>query len=217
MTSWKGQLLWATWLVSFAISLASMAVFVQGKLRDSRAGEPVVRIDLSSAGDWVAVPFRVWGAGTFRLFMSSVNHDATFVGAPLAGDFEVTIVDSDGKVFFQQVYPAGSTDHVLPSNYGDSQLNTFELDDRPFREWMLKARVLKPDPRFKTAMTQVKLWKDRYDPGMGGLVNYVMILPAGVFLVLALIISSALAGRGSRAPMFATLILGIVFLAVVLV
>lgn len=214
MTSWKRKLLWATWFVSFAVALGSMAIFAQGILRDSRAGEPVVHIDLSSAADWVAVPFRVWGAGTYSFFISSVNHDSRFVGVPLAGDFEVAIMDPDGKVFFQQVYPAGSTDHVLPSNYGDSKLNTFELDDWPFRRWILKARVLKPDPRFKTANTEVKLWKNRYDPGMGGLVNYVMIIPAGVFLVLALITSLALAAKGSKAPLLATLICGVILLAI---
>lgn len=108
----------------------------------------------------------------------------------------------DGKVFFQQVYPAGSTDHVLPSNYGDSILNTFELDDWPFQQWVLKARVLKPDPRFRTAQNAVKFWKSRYDPGMGGLVNYMMIIPAAIFLLLAFVFSFTLAARGPKAPLW---------------
>jgi len=212
MTSWKRKLLWGTWFVSFGVALVSLALVVQGMLRDTRAGEPVVHIDLASAADWVAVPFRVWGAGTYRLFISSVNHDPKFVGAPLAGDFEVAIMDPDRKAYFQQVYAAGSTDHVLPSNYGDSKLNVFEIDDWPFRQWILKVRVLKPDPNFKTAYTAVKLWKNRYDPGMGGLFNYVMIIPAGVFLVLAFITALALAAKGSKVPLFATLICGVIFL-----
>lgn len=215
MTSWKRKLLWTTWCISFGVALISMAVFVQGLLRDSRAGEPVIHINLSSSADWVAVPFRVWGAGTYKLFISSVNHDPKFVGVPLAGDFEVAIMDPDEKVFFQQVYPAGSTDHVLPDNYGGSQLNTFELDDWPFHTWTLKVRVLKPDPHFKTAHTAVKLWKNRYDPGMGGLIIYAMIIPAGIFLVVAFITSLALAAKGSKAPLLATSICcGVVFLAI---
>lgn len=73
MTSRKHQFLWAAWFGSFAVALVSMAIFIQGILRDSRAGEPVVYIDFSSPVDWVAVPFRVWGAGTYRLFISSVT------------------------------------------------------------------------------------------------------------------------------------------------
>ena len=213
MTFWKGKLLWGAWVICFALALICMAIFAQGILRDLRAGEPVIHIDLSSPTDWVSVPFRVWGAGTYVLFISSVNHDLRFVGVPLTGTFEVAIVDPDGKLFFQQIYPAGSTQHVLPSNYGDSKLGAFTFDEWPFREWILKARVLKPDLHFKTAGTAIKLWKQRYDPGMGGLINYVMIILAGIFLVLAFLASLALAKKGSHAPVFLTLICGVIFLA----
>ena len=212
--SWQRKLLWAAWFGSFAVALASTALFTGGILRDSRAGEPVVQIDLSSAGDWIVVPFRVWGAGIYKLFVSSVNHDSTFVGLPLAADFEIAVIDPRGKILFQQVYPAGSTGHVLPRNYGDTTLSTLELDDWPLRQWILKARVLRADPRFKTARTEVKLWKNRYDPGMGGLVNYVMIIPAGVFLVFAFIAALPLAAAGFKVPLVATLTCGIGLLAI---
>ena len=211
MNSWKLKALWGTWIASFTLALSCMVVFIQGVLRDNRAGEPVIQIDLSAVTDWVSVPFRVWGKDTYTLFISSVNHDPKFVGVPLAADFEVAIIAPDGKVFLRQVYSAGSVNHTLPSNYGDSRLGTLELNGRPFRQWTLKARVLKPDPRFKTAYTEVKFWKNRYDPGMGGLINYVMIIPAGILLVLAFFTSLSLAAKGPRAPVFITLTGGVIF------
>lgn len=204
--------MWSAWLLSIVLTLIFMAIFVQGVLRDRRIGEPTLRIDLASTSDWVSAPFRVWGPGTYTLFISSTNHDRQFVGAELAADFEVSIADPDGARFFHRVYASGSTGHLLPSNYGDSKLGSFKLDDWPFRSWVLRARVLKPDPRFKTARTQIKFWKDRYDPGMGGLMNYVMIIPALVFLVLSLVVSFALAANGIRTPIFVTVACGVAFL-----
>jgi hypothetical protein len=214
VSSWKPRFLWSAWLFSIVLTLIFTSIFVQGVLRDRRIGEPVLRIDLSSASDWVSAPFRVWGPGTYTLFISSVNHDPKFVGALLAGDFEVLIADPDGVRFFHQVYASGSTGHLLPSNYGDSKLGSFKLDDWPLRSWMLRARVLKPDPQFNTAQTQIKFWKDRYDPGMGGLMNYVMIIPALVFLVLSFLVSLALAAKGFRTPIFVTVACSIAFLGV---
>ena len=211
-TSWKWKFIWTTWVVSLAVALVSMTIFVQGILRDSRAGEPVLRMDLAAATDWIVVPFRAWRPGTYRLFISSVNHDPKFVGAPFAGEFEVAIIAPDGSVFFRRVYPAASTGHVLPDNYGDSQLGVFRIDGRPLQKWSLRARVLKPDSRFVTARTEVKLWRNRVDPGMGGLINYVMIIPAGIFLVLAFTTSLALAAKGSKWPLWVTVFSGMVFL-----
>lgn len=214
MNSWKLKLLRGAWLFSIVFTLIFVTIFVQGILRDHRIGEPVLHIDFSSTSGWVSTPFRVWGPGTYTLFVSSVNHDPKFVGAELAADFEISIADSDGARFFHQVYAPGSTGHVLPSNYGDRKLGSFKLDDWPFRSWTLRARVLKPDSRFKTAQTQIKFWKDRYDPGMGGLVNYVMIIPALGFLVLSFLASLALARKGFRTPIFVTVVCGVAFLVV---
>lgn len=216
MISWKPRFLWIAWPFTIVLMLIFTAIFVQGVLRDRRIGEPALGIDLSSTSDWVSAPFRVWGPGTYSLFISSVNHDPKFVGAVLAGDFEVSISDPDGVRFFHQVYAAGSTDHLLPSNYADSKLASLKLDDWPWRSWMLTVRVLKPDPRFNTAQTQIKFWKDRYDPGMGGLMNYVMIIPAFVFLVLSFLLSLALAAKGFRTPIFVTVACSVAFLWVYL-
>lgn len=213
MASWKRKLLWSLWALSMALALASMAVFVQGILRDHRTGEPVLEVDLSSQGDWRTVPFRVWGSGTYRLFISSVNHNPQLAGARLEGDFEISVVDPEGKIFFHRAYAAGAANHVLTNDYSDSQLEKLALADWPLRAWILKARVLRPDSRFKTAHTQVKLWKERYDPGMGGLMNYVMIIPAGFFLLLSFLASLGLAANSSRAPLIVTFVFGLIFLA----
>lgn len=214
MNAWKPRLLWSAWLASIVLTLVFMTIFAQGMLRDRRAGEPVLDVSLSSTSNWVSAPFRVWGPGTYTLFISSVNHDPKFVGAALSGDFEVSIADPDGAPFFHRVYAAGSTGHVLPSNYGDSRLGSFKLDDWPVRSWTLRARVLKADARFNTARTQIKFWKDRHDPGMGGMMNYVMFIPALVFLVLAFPVSLALEAKGFRTPIVVTLACGIALLAV---
>lgn len=64
MNSWKLKALWGTWVVSFALALVSMGVFVQGVFRDNRLDQPVIQIDLSTVTDWVSVPFRVRGKDT---------------------------------------------------------------------------------------------------------------------------------------------------------
>jgi hypothetical protein len=203
-------LLWVGWLVSIALAVLFGAVFIQGIVRDRRIGEPVLRIDLASSADWTGTSFRVWGAAQYNLFISSVNHDPQFAGTPLGAEFEVAIDSPDGKPFFRNRYPAGSTRHVLPMNYGDSKLGTFSLHDWPWRTWTLKARVLQPDTRFKTARSEIKFWKDRYDAGMGGMMNYVMIIPAGIFLLLSLFAALALAQRKSRIPIAGTAVVGVV-------
>ena len=43
---------------------------------------------------------------------------------------------------------------------------------------------------------------------MGGMMNYVMIFPAGLFLVVAFFTALVLAKRGSRAPLVITLLWG---------
>lgn len=176
---------------------------VQGIWRDSRVGEPVLHLDFGAKTDWISAPFRVWGAGNYMLFVSSVNHDAKRVGAPLNAEFQVAIEAPTGR-FFDQLYRAGSTTHVIPNNYGDTQLATLKVDGWPVRSWTLKARVLHPDPAYRGVISEIKFWKGRYDPGMGGLVNYVMAVPALIFLLLAFATAVALARKVSPAPLWIT-------------
>ena len=213
MSTWKHRLLWGAWGVSFFLAVLLGAISAQGILHSIRAGEPAVPIDLSTTSEWKSASFRVWGRGTYKLFISSVNHDTKFVNVPLAGDFEVAVVDSSGRPVFENIYSAGSTDHALPSNYGDSQLSLIAINDWPLRKWTLKARVLKGDPRFNTAHTEVKFWKERYDPGMGGMVYFVLIFPAIIFLLIAIAVSLCLAAKGPKWPLYASLMCAVAFVA----
>lgn len=211
----KLQLLLLAWMASFALALFCAAIVVKGVLRDLRVGEPMLAIDLSRPSDWTATRFRVWGQGTYMLFISSVNWDSTYVGAPLGAELEVAVLDPGGRPVFERVFPGGATGHVLPINYGDSRLVEVPVDDWPLRRWTLKARVLAPDERFKTARSSVKFWKQRYDPGMGGMMNYVMIVPAGVFMLLAFFAALSLFRHGRRAPIVVTVAAGVLLLVFV--
>ncbi len=209
-------LLWGAWAVSFGLALLCSLIFVQGLLRDTRAGEPVIPLDLSKQSDWQSMPFRVWRDGTYMLFVSSVNHDPRFIGAPFAGDLEVAILDPDGRTFFARRFAGSEMNHTVPSNYGDSRLAMLELSDWPIHRWTLKARVLSADPRFETTRSQLKFWRQRYDPGMGGLINYAMIFPAGIFLLIAFFSALSLASSGRRWPLFVTLALALPYLALLI-
>lgn len=200
----KNLLLWIAWTSTYGLALVCSGVVLKGALRDRRAGEPVLALDLARAGDWRATRFRVWGAGTYTLFISSVNWDSTFAGEPLGAVLEVALSSPGGRRVFRRTYERGSTGLMLPINYGDSRLADIALRDWPLRRWTLAARVLAPDDHFKTAQSALKLYKQRYDPGMGGMLNYVMILPAVVLMVLALAAAIALARRGRRLPILLT-------------
>jgi hypothetical protein len=134
------------------------------------------------------------------------------VGRSLGAEFEVEIADPDGKPVWQQAFSAGATGHRVPSNYGDVRLATMDLDGSPLRPWTMRMKILAPDPMFKTTQTQLKLYKRQYDPGMGGLMNYVMMIPAALFFLLALALSLPLARGGSRAPLILTAIGAVGFL-----
>lgn len=209
----KGALLWAAWLICFAVALAATGLFAHGAVRDTRIGEPAINVDPAAASGWQSAGFRVFGQGDYRLFISSVNHDPGRAGTPLEGTFEVAILDPEGNAVFEESFAGRETDHEIPGNYGDAELATLVLDDWPVRKWTLKFRVIDPDPGFKGIHTQVKLWKQRDDPGMGGLLNYVMIIPAGVFLLLALAASAALAARRRRWPLALTAVVGVGLMA----
>jgi hypothetical protein len=145
--------------------------------------------------------------------ISSVNHDPQHVGIPLRGEFEVRVVKPDGNPIRRQVF-GPTTGHRVPDNYGDVTLAVFDLDDWPLRSWHFEVKVINPDPNFRTTRTEVKLRKQRYDPGMGGLMNYVMMIPAALFLALAFLASLPLAKGGSRAPLIMTVLALSGFMAV---
>jgi hypothetical protein len=121
-------MLTAAWMLTLGLSVLCSGLFLQGVIRDTRWGDPVLRLDLSRTSDWVSVPFRVWGTGNYDLFLSTVNHQPDHVGIPLSADFEVSIVDPDDRIVFSRLFQGGTTGHVLPTNYGDSQPSHDEIE-----------------------------------------------------------------------------------------
>lgn len=201
---WQRRTLWCAWGVAFGLAVACMGVVVQGVIRDTRAGDPVIPVDFAAKPHSAEASFRVWGRHTYDLLISSVNHDASIVGRRLAAEFQVEIADPDGHVVLQRTFPPGSTGLELPYDYGDVGLAALELDGSPLRSWTLRVNILESDPDFKSAQTHLKLYKQRYDPGMGGLMNYAMMVPGGVLLLVALALAIALARGGSRVPLLVT-------------
>lgn len=210
------------WLVFLAFALLCMAIFLHGIFQYSHVIRTVIHIDLSTPTDSISVPFRVWGAGRYTLFLTSV-HGADSIepptGAPFAGDLEVAIIAPDRKVFFQELYSAGSLaklNHFLPGGYTQNTLGSFAFDDWPFHRWALKTRVVKPDPRFKTAYTKLDLQKDTYDQGQASLLRLLVMGPAGVFLLLAAIATFPMAVKGFMVPIMITIICSLVYLALLI-
>lgn len=202
----RNRILLGSWTLLFVLGLVCAALFVQGVLRDTRYGEPVQRLELSAETDWLTTPFRVWGAGQHRLILSSVNHDDRLVGRTFNGEIEVRVVDPDGQVVLQRAYPTGSTRHSIPSNYGDVTLDTVEVDGWPFRQWELLVKVSDGDPGFENVRSDIKLRKVRPEVGMGGLINYAMIVPAGILLILATLVAVPLARSTRRAPLILSIV-----------
>ena len=200
----KRRVLLSLWCLTFVLALGSSAIFVRGLIRDYYTGDAVVRFDPGQQTDWTSDSFRVWGQGSYALRLSSVNHDPVPVGRRLASRFEVLISNPHGKTVLQKTYGPDSIEHRVPDNYADTLLETLELNDWPLRSWRLQLRVINADPNFKTSRTELRLRKQRYDPGMGGLANYVMIVPAAVLLLVSFILALFLARAGTSIPLYIT-------------
>ena len=200
----KRRVLLSLWCLTFVLALGASAIFVRGLIRDYYTGDAVVRFDPAQQTEWISDSFRVWGQGSYALRLSSVNHDPVPVGRRLASEFEVLISDPRGKRVLQKTYCPGSIEHRVPDNYADTLLETLELNDWPLRSWRLQLRVINADPNFRTSRTELRLRKQRYDPGMGGLANYVMIVPAGVLLLVSFILALFLARNGTSIPLYIT-------------
>jgi hypothetical protein len=207
-------LLVVAWAVSMALAVVCAGVFAAGVARDNRAGEPTLEMSFSMPGDWSRVPFRVRRAGTYRLFVSTVNHDPQRVGAPFSGQLEVMISRPDGTPFYSGRFEGAAIRHTVPDNYGDAELARVDLDASLAGTWILAVRVAEPSPAFAGLRSQVKLWREREDPGMGGLINYVMIVPATLFAMLGLLLALPLARRGIYWPILASgaaLVVGLIW------
>lgn len=211
MTIVRKRIYLTLWAMFMVLGVFSGLVFGQAIIRDHRVGEPDMALDVSHTGARAAESFRVWGKKRYRLFVSSVNHDPDRVGHRFQGTIAIVVLHPDGSEHFRSVYGPEAMDHVVPDNYGDTQLETLTLDGWPLRTWRIETRVLEPDPGFAGVTTHVKLWEDRPPVGMGGLISYVFLFPAIVSLALGLVFAGILLGQGIRWPLIVSAPITLVF------
>jgi hypothetical protein len=204
-------LLMVAWAILLALGVWSATVVVLGVRRDTRAGEATIPLSLGDASHWRTASFRVWSDGRYTLFVSTVNFDQPRVGSKFRGEMHVVVRRPDGATFFDRRFGPGTMDHVMPYNYGDTKLASMPIETARIRPWTLAVRVTRADPQFAGVSSEVKLWRDRVDPGMGGVLPYVLIFPAIMLLLLALFFSFVLARRGRTAPLVVSLIITLAF------
>jgi hypothetical protein len=188
------------WVVTLALGVWSGSVAVLGVRHDTRAGEPTIPLSLGEPSDWRTASFRVWNAGQYTLFLSTVNFDRARVGSRFRGELQVVIRRPSGDTFFDHRFNPATIDHTMPYNYGDTKFAGMALEAARVRPWTVAVRVTRADPQFAGVGSELKLWRDRTDPGMGGLIAYVLIIPAMILLLLAVVLSFVLARRGRLAP-----------------
>lgn len=201
----------AGWMVIIALGVWSATVVVLGVRRDTRAGEATVSLSLGETSDWQMRAFRVWSDGRYTLFVSTVNFDRPRVGSKFSGEMQVVVRRPNGATFLDRRFGPGTIDHQMPYNYGDTQLANIPIESARIRPWTMAVRVTRADPQFAGVSSEVKLWRDRVDPGMGGVLTYVLIIPAVMLLLLAVFFSFVLARRGRTAPLIASLLITLVF------
>ncbi len=177
-----------------------MGLFIQGLVRDQRTGQPDVSVDLSGAPSAASTSFRVWRAGQYDLALSSVNHTPPF-GAPFSGTLEVTLADADGREVAKLIVDSASG-HTRPENMSWTPLDSIRLERSMAGQMTLSARLIESDPQFAGVRTRLHLRLRQYDPGMGGLVNYVALAPGILFTVIALATSISISQRGWSAGPF---------------
>lgn len=219
-------LLLGLWLVSLLAGVACLGFFAAGLLRDSHFGEVAVPLELGEAGPWRTEAFRLWGGDPYVLWLTTLGpqppfreDEATGRGEAergtarepterprYAGRIEVRLLSPDGASRIDRRYGGDRLEHVAGEGMAWTRLDRLRLEGSPLRAWRLEARVLEGDPRFggeEAFRTRLLLRKDRPDVGMGGLLNYVAIVPAGLFLLASLGLALALARRGGpRAPLW---------------
>jgi hypothetical protein len=203
----------AGWVFTLALGVSSAAVVVLGARRDARAGEATIHLSLGQASDWQTRSFRVWSDGHYSLFVSTVNFDQPRVGSKFSGELQVVVRQPDGAMLLDQRFGPETMDHRMPYNYGDTQLSNFPLGTARIRPWTVAVRVTRADPQFAGVASEVKLWRERVDPGMGGMLTYVLIFPAVMLLLLAVVLSAALARRGRKWPLVISLAVTVAFFA----
>lgn len=193
--------LFVGWALVFALGVTTAVPVVLGLRRDSRAGEVTVPLSLGEVSAPQTRSFRVWSAGSYNLFISSVNFDQSRVGAKFRGELEVAIRHPDGATFVERRFNPDTIDHRMPYNYGDAKLAVVPIAAARIRPWTLSVQVIRADPQFAGVRSELKFWRERADPGMGGMITYVLIFPAIVFLLLAVVLAIVLLRRGRTVPL----------------
>ncbi len=203
------NLLYVFWLATLAVGVFCITLFLKGLMRDNRIGQPDVPVNLSSAASSASRDFRIWRAGEYDLTLSSVNHSPPF-DVPFSGKLEVIVSGPDGHVLVHRIVD-GSSAHMRPNNMSWTVLDSVRLERSLGKKSRLTARVIQPDPQFAGVTTTVHLRQRQYDPGMGGLVNFVMLFPGIVFMAVSFAIALSISHRGGGAtPLWLTLIAGLI-------
>lgn len=193
------------WLLALLAGLFCGGLFLQGVIRDNRIGDPDVSLDLSRPAGG-SREFLPWRGGWHDLAVSSVNHSPPF-GPLFQGRVEIRLTDGSGEHVIKRSFDRSSA-HARPSNMTWTALDSVSIGRSLLERMTLSARVIEPDPQFAGVTTNVHLRRRQYDPGMGGMVNYIMLLPAVLFLVIALGLGANMSGRGwGKGPLRMTIAL----------
>lgn len=203
------------WLAMLALGVLCIGLFIQGLVRDTRLGDPDLSVDLSQPSR-THHDFRLWRGGEYDLAVSSVNHVPPFK-VPFTGSMNVVLTDADGRELINRILDSSSA-HMRPDNMSWSLLDSLMLSRRIVGQMRLSAVVGTGDQQFRGVTTTVHLRRRQYDPGMGGLVNYVVLLPGIIFMVLSGAAGlSVLQHGGSRAPLLITIALSVLLAGVALI
>jgi hypothetical protein len=189
------------WALVFALGVTVAVPVVLGLRRDTRAGEVTVPLSLGEVSAPRTRSFRVWTAASLTLFISSVNFDQSRVGSKFRGELHVVIHHPDGTTFFERRFNPDTVDHRMPYNYGDTKLAIVPIAAARIRPWTLSVQVTRADPQFAGVRSELKFWREHADPGMGGMITYVLIFPAIVLLLLAVVLAIVLLQRGRTVPL----------------
>ena len=203
------------WLLALLVGIFCTGLFLQGVIRDERIGDPDVSLDLSrhSLG---SREFRPWRGEWYDLAVSSVNHAPPF-GVPFRGNVEIRLVDGSGRELLARTLDSAKA-HTRPSNMSWTQIDSIRVARNLFRRMTLSARVVEPDSRFASVVTRVHLRTRQYDPGMGGMINYIMLAPAILSLTVAAGVGANMSGRGwGTGPLRVTLAIATVLGAIAIV
>lgn len=189
------------WIGSLGLSLILTGFYMEGLLWDhARAGDPEIAMDLAGGSDWRTDRFRVWESKDYALSLLSSAQSPTS-GIQFRGKLEVRIVDPSGREFFRNRYEPGVPDPSRLEARHWTVLDTLTVPVRGLRRWTFATRVLEPDSLLAGAESRITFAPHRFDPGMGGILYDLVILPAAFFGFLSLLPGVYLARRESPIPL----------------